>query len=283
MSNTWNLSIIRKLAGLPPAEPKKPLTEGFHDDDMDDDEDRDVAIANSDKKQAAFEKRNKKELSSAEKEAAEMKKAKKPAAKKEEPKKAPAAAKFVHGKGFVKDDEPAAEKKTPAPSKEVAAKKPVAKSAEQEMKKDQAVPKSSPADVEAKKRGRAQSDDSKSGQARSWLTHADNKGHTRGGFIKHATANLGMSAHHANTFYYAHKKKNAAGEPLKEGYVIYHPHLASFMLAENREMNQMQWIDPTSPLEPCIFETQEEAEKIAKYMREWKNQNAQVVKVSFEE
>lgn len=166
-------------------------------------------------------------------------------------------------------------------------KKPAAKA---EPKKEE--PKAAPAKAEPeakkeepaaedKKRGRAPSDDSKSGQARSWLSHEDNKGHTRGGFIKHATANLGMSAHHANTFYYAHKKKTASGDPVKEAYVLFHPHLPGFMLAENREMNQMQWIDPSSPLEPFIFETEAEAQHIAKYMAEWKSQMAVVTKVSF--
>lgn len=237
MSNEWNIEYIRKIAGL------NPITEAFDDDD----EDPDAKIAASDKRQAAFEKRNKSELSAAEKEAAIKEKMAKEKAKE-------ARAKKANEKPAEKKEAPKAEEKPAAKAEE----KPVAKSEEK-----------SETSSEAKRRGRAPSDTSKRGQARAWITsHPEAK---RGDFLKHAES-FGMTKHYANAFFYTVKKSTK----VEECYVLSHPSMPSFLLAENRELNQMQWVDPTSPLEPMIFESRAEAEKIVKYMSEWKSQYANI-------
>lgn len=239
MSNEWNIEYIRKIAGL------NPLMEAVDDDD----EDPDVKIAMKDKRQAAFEKRNKNELSAAEKEAAIKEKMAKEKAKEAREKKA---------------DEKPVEKKEAPKAEPKAVEKPAPKA--EEKKED--------ASNEAKRRGRAPSDDSKRGQARSWLNSHPNA--SRKEFLAHASS-FGMSPAYASAFRAAHMAKSK----VTECYVLSHPSMPSFLLAENREMSQMQWVDPTSPLEPMIFESKAEAERVAKYMSEWKSQysNIDVIKL----
>lgn len=228
-SNNWDVNIMRKIAGLP-------LMEAVDDDD---DEDPDAKIAMGDKRQAAFEKRNKSELSTAEKEANIKEKLAKEKTKEARVKKA--------------EDSPVDKKESPVAS-------PKAKE-----KSEDAADTSN----EAKRRGRAPSDTSKRGQARTWINgHPSAK---RSEFLAHAES-FGMTKHYANAFFYTVKKSMK----VEECYVLSHPSMPSFMLAENREINQMQWIDPTSPLEPMIFESRAEAEKVAKYMGEWKSQYANI-------
>lgn len=238
MSNEWNIDYMRKIAGL------APIMESVDDDD----EDPDVKIAMKDKRQAAFEKRNKNELSSAEKEAAIKEKMDAAKAKEAREKKA--------------NEKPAAKKEAPK-AEPKAEEKPAAKAEEKSEESN-----------EAKRRGRAPSDSAKAGQARSWL--AAHPGAKRGEFMAHA-AEWGMTRTYANKEFYAIKHKLArANADLKEVYFLSHPSMPSFLLAENREINQMQWVDPTSPLVPMIFESKAEAEKIVKYMSEWKSQYANI-------
>ena len=240
MSNEWNIGYIRKIAGL------NPIMESVDDDD----EDPDVKIAMKDKRQAAFEKRNKNELSSAEKEAAIKEKMDKEKAKEAREKKA-------NEKPVAKKEAPKAEPK--------AEEKPAAKAEEK--------PAESNESNEAKRRGRAPSDSAKAGQARAWL--AAHPGAKRGEFIAHASE-WGMTKHYANQRFYAIKHALGSKTEVKEVYFLSHPSMPSFLLAENREINQMQWVDPTSPLVPMMFESKAEAEKIAKYMSEWKSQYANI-------
>lgn len=236
MSNEWDINAIRKIAGLP-------LMEAFGRDE-DDDEDPDVKIAMKDKKQAAFEKRNKNELSAAEKAAAEKDRLAKEKAAKEK----------------------AEKKEAPKPAEKKAEEKPAEKKEEPKAEEKKAESNES---NEAKKRGRTPSDSSKMGQARAWIqSHPEA---SRSEFMKHAES-FNMSRHYANAFFYSVKKKMK----VTECFILVHPTMPSFVLAENRELNQMQWVDPTSPLEPMIFEKKAEAEKIAKYMSEWKSQYADI-------
>ena len=262
MSTVWDINRLRKTAGLQIQESAKtnakPLTEGRWDDDDVEYDDPDVAVVSKDKGQREFEARNKKHLDDnaamLKKRAADQKAAtaaKKEAAKKEEPKSEPKA-----------EPEKKAEPAKEEPKKEES------KSTEPAAKSDEAAP-------EAKRRGRAPSEDSKSGQARAWLTN--NAGARRGEFIAHAGQHFQMSKHHANTFYYAHKAKNK--KDVSECFVLVHPFMSSLVLAENREMGTMQWIDPSSDLEPKIFFERAEAEKLAEYMADWKNQATVIEKI----
>lgn len=221
-----------------------PLMEAFRgDEEDDDDEDPDVKVVSKDKRQAAFEKKNKNELTAAEKAA----KAKDKAAA------AAAAEKKAAEKPVEKKAEPKAEEKKEAPAAE---------------KKEE----SNEGNNEAKKRGRKASDSSKMGQARAWIhAHPEAK---RGEFLTHAES-FGMSKHYGSAFFYQVKAKSKVAEC----YVLTHPSMPSFLLAENREISQMQWVDPTSPLVPMIFESRAEAEKVAKYMSEWKSQYADILTI----
>lgn len=282
--SAWDMNNIRKLAGLPVVEqPKQQLSESWDDGDDMGDEDPDVRIASEDKGQQKFETKNKKAIKTADKESKELSKkkpaAEKPAekkvekkaepakaepkkveAKKEEPKKDDKKSHFVQGKGFV--------------SKEEADKHAADKKAEPAKTDDKE-------SAEAKKRGRAHDPASKQGKAREWL--AANANHTRGAFIAHMKANHEMSHHHANTMYYAEKKRNASKTEVKEVFFLQHPFMSSYLLAENRELNKMDWVDSDSKLEPMVFETEAEAQKIAKYMAEWKGQPSKLYKYVFDD
>lgn len=228
------LNELRKLAGL------KALTESYDDDDGDDDlspAERDlIKKADKDLKAKGIDVDEKPEPKKATEKPAEKPAEKKAEEKKPEPKKA--------------EEKKAAEK--PAPKKA-------------EEKKAEEAPA-------AKRRGKAPSDDSKSGKARAWLKA--NPSARRKDFIAYMTKEHGMSAHHANTAFYAIKKKSAAA--VAEGYILVHPLTSTYVLAENAAMGSYQWIDVTSDLPVVICETQKEAERIVEYMNDHRNQNPKI-------
>lgn len=219
----------------------EPLTESRawgDEDDADDYEDPDAKIAASDPKQRAFERKASKDLKAAREEM----------------------------------DKRTADQKAKAAEKK-AAEANVAKKEEEKKEEGKATETSASAE-EKKRRGRAENPDGKQGLARKWMQ--ENPNATRKEFIAHVTANHGMSAHHANTFFYAHKKKMGSKSTTNEMFYIQHPHAASYVLAEDPEQRSFKWVDFTSHLEPIITETKEEAEKIAKYIKEWKGQETVV-------
>lgn len=314
--SAWDINNIRRIAGLPPVAPAQ-LNESAWSEDSDSDtdygdDDPDARIADEDKSQKKFEKKNKKELKSADSESKELSKkkpaeAKKAEPKKEEPKKAAA-------KPVEKKEEPKKAEAKPAEKKEEPKKDPVVKADSGKEKSDEEIEKEhqesskkagamwdalkkgekhAPAkaektkpegetSAEAKKRGRAHNPDSKQGKAREWL--ASNANHTRGAFIAHMTAKHGMSSHHANTMYYAEKKRNASkATDVKEVYFIQHPFVSTYLLGENRELNKFDWVDHDGKVDPMVFETAQEAEKMMKYMSEWKGQPTKLVTYTFED
>jgi hypothetical protein len=208
------------------------LTESWdRDDDYDDDEDRDVKIANSDKRQQSFEKKNKPALDAAKKEMADKAKAQNAAAAK-------------------KKEAPAEKKEAPAAAAGAAA--------------------------EAKRRGAKPNENSKAQRAVAWIKA--NPEAKRGAFLTWAKENLDMGSAYGSAYFAKHRVRGDASIK-NECYMLAHPAMPSFFLAENRELNQLQWVDPTSPVEPMIYKTLAEAEKIATYMSEWKSQHADIVKV----
>jgi DNA mismatch repair ATPase MutL len=221
MSNAWDISNIRRLAGLQATQ----LTESWHDDD-DNDEDPDATIASEDKRQKAFERRNKKDLNA-----------------------------------------------PPAPKKAAEEKKSEPKATPAEEKKEEAK-------AEAKRRGKAPNPESFNQQAKSKAGSM-----TRKEFLKWASETHGKGTAYSSALFakYNPKSGRAPKEEVKECFVLVHPFMKSYLLAENYELNQMQWIDTASSLEPLVFETQAEADKTAKYMAEWKGQAAVVQKIVFED
>lgn len=241
MSNAWDLSNIRKLAGLQINESKQTLTEGpWYEKDDDADEDRDARVASSDKRQAKFEKKNKSELTTANKQAEAKKAESKAEAKKE--------------------SKPDAEKK-PEEKKE---------SAKEVEKKEVAA-------AEAKRRGKAPNENSFNQQAK---MHA--KTHTRGTFIKWASETHGKGKNYASALFAKYNPKSSR-EVKTEAWILVHPHMPTFTLAENVEMNQLQWVDSTSPLDSMVFATEAEAQKTLTYLNEWKNWSAVLEHIVFEQ
>lgn len=83
-----------------------------------------------------------------------------------------------------------------------------------------------------------------------------------------------------------HSRLHALKKNLKEGYILVHPQMSSFYLAENMAMNQYQWVsnkDDSTTLYPMIFETKEAAEKVAKYAYDYKNQVTVITPIKFGE
>lgn len=267
MSQAWNIANLRRIAGLE-AQAKQSLTESWDSDDTDD-EDPDVKIANSDKGQAAFEKKHKKEIKTAGKEATAMSAAKKKPDV-ESPKKAVAAT-----------------KKEEAPAKADVSHAKVEKKVEAEKKPAEAKPSTATDEKtsEAKTRGKKPNPESFNQQAKSKAaefakTHGS-KG--RGHFIKWAAETHGKGKHYASGTYARHSPKSS--RTVAEGadsWILVHPYLKGYTLAENYELNQMQWVDFTSPLDTMVFESEAAAQKIAKFMSEWKSQQADVMHLPYE-
>lgn len=261
MSTEWDINQVRKIAGL------SPVNESWDRDD-DDYDDPDVKIAMGDKRQREFEKKNKGELDAAKKAMAERNKAQKEAAAK---KKAEAESKKAEEKPAAKAEEKKPEPKPEAKKEE----KPVAKAEEKkEEKKEEA--------AEAKRRGAKPNENSKSQRALAWIK--SNPQGKRGEFLRWAKENLDMGAAYGSAFFARHNPKSSRQvQQANEHWVITHPSMPSFVLAENREKGVMQWIDPTSQLEPMIFTKLAEAEKVAKYMSEWKSQYSNIEHIIFED
>jgi len=97
--------------------------------------------------------------------------------------------------------------------------------------------------------------------------------------IRAALAAAGISVNHI------HSRLHGLKKGLKEGFVLVHPSLPSFVLAENSMMNQYQWIsekEDTSSLHPMVFEDTASAQKVMKYLSEYKNQDAILTPIKVE-
>ena len=269
--STWDISRLRALAGV------QPLTESYDDDDDDGmsaserelagKADRDlkkkgIKVANVDPDKdirslarrrkahdARYEEKVDKEEAE-EKEAAEKEKATEPKAEPEAKKEAPKAE----------------EKKEAAPKKEPEAKKEEPKAEEK---------KEEPA-AEAKRRGKAPNPESFNQHAK-----ANAKNMTRGQFLTWAAEKHGKGKAYASALFAKYNPKSSRELKTNECYMLQHPSVPSFLLAENKMMNQYQWIDGASPMDPLVFETEAEAKKVAQYIYEWKNQTADIVKIDF--
>lgn len=255
MSNDWDISRLRLIAGLPAT----PITESYDDDD----EDPDVKRADNEAKKrgiklpdvkskidpekdlstlakhrATHEKKKEAEADSEEEKSAKTKAAEKAAAEKE--------AKERDSADDSDDDDDKPAKKE--------ADKPAEKKAE--------------AAAEAKKRGRAPNENSKSGQLRAWI--AANPDKPRKEAWAHAQAmNPPFTAAGFNTIYQSIKSKMK--KTATECFIMRHPTIPSFVLSENREFNRYDWISENDfePM-PVVFETKAEAEELATFLSDYK-------------
>lgn len=266
--STWDISRIRALAGM------QPLTESYDDDDdgmsaserallkkaegdlkkkgvkvKDADPDKDLHALAQRRKAKEKAKEDAEDREEAESKAAAA------AEKKAEEKEAP--------KAEEKKEEPRAEeKKESAPKKE----EPKA-----EEKKEE------PA-TEAKRRGKAPNPESFNQHAKS-----NAKNMTRGEFLKWAAEKHGKGKAYASALFAKYNPKSGRAIKTDECYVLQHPSVSSFLLAENKMMNQYQWIDSASPMDPLVFESEAEAKKVAEWIYEWKNQTAQIIKIDLKD
>lgn len=211
------------------------LNERWDDDGYDDDEDRDVKIAMSDKRQQAFEKRAKKVVGKVDPDKDISKMAKNNSKKDDDEEEKPAAKAAPANKAAPaeKKPAPAAEKKEDAPAKP-------ARGSFTAIVKPMLARGASTADIRA------------------------------------ALTKAGVSTNHL------HSRLHGLRKGLKEGFVLVHPHMPSFVLAENLMMNQYQWIsekDDATSLQPMLFASEAEAQRVIKYMVDFKNQQAVLTKV----
>lgn len=166
-----------------------------------------------------------------------------------------------------------------AAAKKTAAAKPVEKKPAPEAKKEEpkAEEKKEEVAAEAKRRGKAPNPESFNQHAK-----ANARSMARGAFIKWAAEKHGKGKNYASSLFAKYNPKSSREvQTANEVWVIAHPHLTGFMLAENRELNQMQWVDPSSSLDPICFVTEAEAKKVQKYMSEWKSQSVVVEHIMF--
>lgn len=115
-------------------------------------------------------------------------------------------------------------------------------------------------------------------------THPDAKA---GDLRKHCKENNIGLCNHFNSRFDGLKKaitKAAMKKGLKEGYVLMHPHMANFILAENTAINQYQWVsltDNTNTLDPAVFESEAAAVVVRTYVQDYKSQASVLTKFNW--
>ena len=256
--STWDISRIRTLAGM------QPLTESYDDDDDDGMSASERALlkkAEGDLKKKGVKVKDAdpdKDLHALAQRRKAKDKAKEDAEDREEAESKAAAA--AEKKAEEKEAPKAEDDKEAAPKKE----EPKA-----EEKKEE------PA-AEAKRRGKAPNPESFNQHAK-----ANAKNMTRGQFLTWAAEKHGKGKAYASALFAKYNPKSSREVKTNECYMLQHPSVPSFLLAENKMMNQYQWIDSASPMDPLVFETEADAKKVAKFIYEWKNQTADIVKIDF--
>lgn len=146
------------------------------------------------------------------------------------------------------------------------------------QKKEDSAEKKEEAPAEKKRRGRAPQEGSKSGQLRAWI--AANPGKKRSEAWAHAQAmDPPFTKAGFSTIYQSIKSKMRT-----ECFILRHPTVNSFILSENKEMGQYQWIsDSDVYLDPLVFATESEAVQLATYLADYKNQLADVERVELDD
>lgn len=274
---TWDMNDLRKIAGLQESyEAKQTLLERYNDDD--DDEDPDVKHADDEAKKRHINLPDAGKIDP-DKDMHDLAVAKKQAADKKKAEKAPKKdavnffANRVLASKHKEEDKKKEEKKEPAPKKEPVEKK-----------------EGEPA-AEKKKRGKAENPTSKSGQLRTFIQNHFAKGEAPETVRKAAwkwaseTCDPPFTKAGFSTIYQGIKSKNAkkAAEGANECWIIRHPTVPSFILKENLAMNMYQWISDSDVYdEPLVFETEQEAKKVASYLLSFKNQLSDIACVNLD-
>lgn len=196
-------------------------------------------------------------------------------------KKEKSAVRTVAGKAYggskQKEESSDEEDETPAKKEAPAAEKKEAPKAE----------KAAPAEKKEESGSAPASDAKFASLARSFLAHnpnasaADVRAHcVKAGCTPPAHFHSRLSGIKASV------KKSMLKKGVKEGFILIHPQMPSFVLAENMAMNQYQWVsmkDEKSSLEPMMFVTEADAKKVMLYVKEYKNQACILTPVKLED
>jgi hypothetical protein len=165
-----------------------------------------------------------------------------------------------------------------AVEKKLAVKKAAAKSAAKPATK----PDSTPEKKEEKKAEPAKDEApvaaaKKKHQAIEWLKA--HKNCTRAEFVT-AAEKWGMMKAYAGAYFYP-LRKMAGGAEVKEAYLLLHPSVPRFALAENRQFNRYQWVslEESKGFDPLVCYTRTEADRVAKYMLDHNSQDVTVEKL----
>lgn len=251
--STWDISRIRALAGM------QPLTESYDDDDdgMSASERALLKKAEGDLKKKGVKVKDAdpdKDLHALAQRRKAKEKAKEDAEDREE----------AESKAAAAAEKKAEEKEAPK--------------AEEKKEEPKAEEKKEEPATEAKRRGKAPNPESFNQHAKS-----NAKNMTRGEFLKWAAEKHGKGKAYASALFAKYNPKSGRAIKTDECYVLQHPSVSSFLLAENKMMNQYQWIDSASPMDPLVFESEAEAKKVAEWIYEWKNQTAQIIKIDLKD
>ena len=284
--STWDISRIRALAGV------QPLTESYDDDDdgMSASERALLKKAEGDLKKKGVKVKDAdpdKDLHALAQRRKAKEKAKEEEADKEEEDEKNASGKHPDPRHRDADktqaDKDEAEQRRYEARQEKAKKeapkaeeKKEAPKAEEKKEEPKAEEKKEEPAAEAKRRGKAPNPESFNQHAK-----ANAKNMTRGQFLTWAAEKHGKGKAYASALFAKYNPKSSREVKTNECYMLQHPSVPSFLLAENKMMNQYQWIDGASPMDPLVFETEAEAKKVAQYIYEWKNQTADIVKIDF--
>ncbi len=195
-----------------------------------------------------------------------------------------------------KEDKASEKKADKAPEKKAEDKKEEEDSSDDERLRHLGLkkPKPKPADPNApKKRGKAPNAASKSGVLRQWII--DHPGVTRAQAWAHAVEKFGEKSEENtggitkagfSTLYQNARSHHGLVKKreVKESWVIMHPSINNHILHENREMNQFQWVSFLSEnQDPMIFDTLAEAEEVARYLMDFRNQQTVIEHVQLED
>lgn len=275
----WDLEHLRKIAGLNESASSKSqtLNESYDDDD----EDPDVKHADDElkKRKVKLPDAGKVDPDKDIHDLAEKRKARAEKKKAEDKPKAGGVADLASKQLKAKEDAKKDEPKKAEPKKETEDKK--------EDKKESDTP------AEKKKRGKAENPASKSGQLRAFIQKHFDSGQDPKAVRKAAwkwaseTCDPPFTAAGFSTIYQGIKAKNAKkaaeSETKNECWIIRHPSIPSFILKENTVMNMYQWISDSDVYDdPMIFETEDEAKKVAAYLLQFKNQLSDIEHVDLD-
>jgi len=81
-----------------------------------------------------------------------------------------------------------------------------------------------------------------------------------------------------------HERATGESKKIEEMYVIAHPHMNSFILHENRELNRNQWVSNSeiSDLPPYMFESKQEATDYARHLRDYQSMSCTIKRIKFD-